>query len=134
MDKVLFQKLERLREEIYYLQDRKNDLLAEMKTSIEAKKVAERSVYLCAEIALDIADLIIIKRGCPKPSTYADCIYKLGDYGIIPEKFAQKLVYIAGLRNFLAHDYRKSTLPEVEKFLKSGIRDINQFIKHIEKL
>jgi uncharacterized protein YutE (UPF0331/DUF86 family) len=134
MERVLFQKLERLREEAFYLKDRKADLLKKLKTSIEAKKIAERSVYLCAEIALDIADIIIIRKGYPKPSTYSDCIYKLGEHGIIPKNFAHKFVYIAGLRNFLAHDYQKSAISEVEKFLKSGIRDIEQFIKYIEKL
>ncbi len=134
MDRVLFQKLERLKEELFYLKKNKSELLKKLKTSIEAKKIAERSIYLCSEIVLDIADLVIIKEGYPKPSTYSDSIYKLGEHAIIPEGFAHKFVYIAGLRNFLAHDYQKSTVPELEKFLKSGIKDIEQFIKYIERL
>jgi len=134
MDKVLFQKLERLKEELFYLKKNKPELLKKLKASIEAKKIAERSVYLCTEIVLDIADLIIIIKGYPRASTYSESIYKLGDNGIIPKNFANKVVYIAGLRNFLAHDYQKSTVSELEKFLKSGIRDTEQFIKYIEKL
>lgn len=134
MDRVVFQKLERLKEELFYLKNRRADLLKKLKTSIDAKKIAERSVYLCLEIVLDIADLIIIKKGYPKPSTYSDSIYKLGDYKLIPKDFAYKFVYIAGLRNFLAHDYQKTTVPELEKFLKVGIKDVEQFIKHIEKI
>lgn len=134
MERVLFQKLERLKEELFYLKKKKSELLKKLKTSIEAKKIAERSIYLCSEIALDISDLVIIKKGYPKPSTYSDSIYKLGDYTIIPKNFAYKFVYIAGLRNFLAHDYQKSTVPELEKFLKSGIKDIEQFIRYIERL
>ena len=134
MDRVLFQKIERLKEEVFYLKNKKTDLLKKLKTSIEAKKIAERSIYLCSEIALDIADLVIIKKGYPKPSTYSDSIYKLGEHAIMPKAFAHKFVYIAGLRNFLAHDYQKSTVPELEKFLKSGIKDTEQFIKYIERL
>lgn len=134
MDRVLFQKLERLKEELFYLKNKRADLLKKLKTSIDAKKIAERSVYLCSEIVLDIADLIIIKKGYPKPSSYSDSIYKLGDYKLIPKAFAYKFVYIAGLRNFLAHDYEKTTVPELEKFLKVGIKDVEQFIKHIEKI
>ncbi len=134
MDRVLFQKIERLKEELFYLKKNKAELLKKIRTSIEAKKIAERSIYLCAEIVLDIADLIIIKKSYPKASTYSDSIFKLGDYAVIPANFAKKFVYIAGLRNFLAHDYQKSTVPEIEKFLQSGIKDIEQFIKHIEKL
>jgi len=134
MDKVLFQKIERLKEELFYLKNNKSDLFKKLKTSIEAKKITERSVYLCSEITLDIADLILIKKDYPKASTYSDSIYKLGDYSIIPKNFARRFVYIAGLRNFLAHDYQKSTVPELEKFLKSGIKDIEQFIRYVERL
>ena len=134
MDKVFFQKLQRLKEELFYLEKNKPNLLKELKTSSEAKKIAERTVYLCLEIVLDIADLIIIKKGYPKPSTYSDSIYKLGDYALIPKDFASKFVYIAGLRNFLAHDYQKSTVPELEKFLRTGIKDVGQFIRYIGKL
>jgi uncharacterized protein YutE (UPF0331/DUF86 family) len=101
---------------------------------LRQKRLQNAPIYLCAEIVLDIADLIAIKKGYPKASTYSDSIFKLGDYAAIPANFAKKFVYIAGLRNFLAHDYQKSTVPEIEKFLQSGIKDINQFITHIEKL
>ncbi|MDO9585696.1 MAG: DUF86 domain-containing protein [Syntrophales bacterium] len=133
MNLVIFNKIERLKEELKYLTDHKNDFLRTIKTSIETKKIVERSVYLCAEIALDIADLIIIKKGFPKPATYSDSLYKLGDYGIIPREFAYHIVYLAGLRNFLAHDYQKSTIPELERFLRKGLKDIKQYSEEITK-
>jgi uncharacterized protein YutE (UPF0331/DUF86 family) len=134
MNEVLFNKLQRLKEEAKYLVDNKPKLLRTLKSSLETKKIVERSVYLCAEIVLDIADLLIIKKGYPKPSSYSDSIYKLGDYGLIPKEFAYKFVYIAGIRNFLAHDYQKNTIPELEKFLKYGLEDIEHFVKAIEDL
>lgn len=134
MNEVLFNKLQRLKEEAKYLVDNKPELLRTLKSSLETKKIVERSVYLCAEIVLDIADLLIIKKEYPKPSSYSDSIYKLGDYGLIPKEFAYKFVYIAGIRNFLAHDYQKNTIPELEKFLKYGLEDIEHFVKAIEDL
>jgi uncharacterized protein YutE (UPF0331/DUF86 family) len=134
MKEVLFNKLQRLKEEAKYLGDNKPKLLRTLKSSIETKKIVERSVYLCAEIVLDIADLIIIQRGYPKPLTYSDSIYKLGEYGLLPKEFAQKFVYIAGIRNFLAHDYQKNTVPELEKFLKYGLNDVRKFIVAVEAL
>lgn len=133
MNDVIFQKVQRLKEEIKYLKDNKTKFLHTLKTSIETKKIVERSVYLCTEIALDIADLLIIKKGFPKPSTYSDSIHKLGEYKILPKEFVYKFVYIAGLRNFLAHDYQKNTLPELEKFLKYGLKDVELFTKAIGK-
>ena len=94
--------------------------------------IVERSVYLCCEIALDIADLLLVKGKHPRPSTYSDALYKLGDYRIIPREFAHKFVYIAGLRNFLAHDYQKSTLPELQQFLRQGLQDMNEFVAYVE--
>ena len=133
MNIVILNKIERLKEEVKYLTDNKKDFLNSIKTSIETKKIVERSVYLCVEIVLDIADLAIIKKGFPKPSTYSDTLYKLGDYGIIPKEFAYKIVYLAGLRNFLAHDYQKSTIPDLERFLRNGLKDIKQYIQEITK-
>lgn len=133
MSDVLFQKVQRLKEEIKYLKDNKTKFLRTLKTSIETKKIVERSVYLCAEIVLDIADLLIIKKGFPKPFTYSDSIHKLGEYKILPKEFAYKFVYISGLRNFLAHDYQKNTIPELEKFLKYGLKDMEHFFKAVGK-
>jgi len=134
MNEIFFNKLQRLKEEVKYLVDNKSKFLHTLRSSIETKKITERSVYLCTEIILDVVELLIIKKGYPKASTYSDSIYKLGDYDIIPKEFAHKFVYIAGLRNFLAHDYQLDTIPELEKFLKHGLKEVNHFINIIEKL
>lgn len=134
MDEILFNKLQRLKEETKYLIDNKIKFLKALESSIDTKKIVERSIYICAEIVLDIADILIIKKGYPKPSSYSDSIYKLGDYGILSKEFAYKFVYIAGLRNFLAHDYQKDTAQELEKFLRYGMKDVDCFIKAVEEL
>jgi len=134
MREVLFNKLQRLKEETKYLVDNKPKFLRTLKSSIETKKIVERSVFLCAEIVLDMADLMLIKKGYPKPSSYSDSIFKLGEYGLIPKEFANRFVYIAGMRNFLAHDYQKNTVPELEKFLKYGLKDLSKFITVVEGL
>lgn len=133
MNEVLLNKLERLKEEVLYLDTNKSEFIKNLGASVDLKKAAERSVYLCAEIALDIADLIIALRGLPRPSTYSDSIYKLGEHKIIPKDFARRFVYIAGLRNFLAHDYQINTSAELKKFLRSGINDIKKFIAFLKK-
>jgi len=132
MNDVLFSKIQRLKGEYKYLSDNKSRFLSELKESIEVRKVVERCVYIVAEIVLDIADLIIIQKEYPKPSTYSDSISKLGEYNIIPRKFAHKFVYIAGIRNFLAHDYMEDTTRETEKFLRYGLADIDYFLKLVE--
>jgi uncharacterized protein YutE (UPF0331/DUF86 family) len=134
MHDVLLRKLERLKEEVLYLRTNTAKLEKNLRISPEIKKIAERSVYLCAEIALDIADSVISMRGLPKPSTYSDSIYKLGEYNLLPKSFAKRFVYIAGLRNFLAHDYQVDNRNELLLFLRSGLPDMEKYIHHIEKL
>ena len=69
MKEVLFNKLQRLKEETKYLTDNSSKFLRTLRSSVETKKIVERSVYLCSEIVLDIADLLIVKKKYPKPST-----------------------------------------------------------------
>jgi len=111
MNEVLFNKLQRLKEEAKYLADNKPKLLRTLRTSIETKKIVERSVYLCAEIALDITNLILIKKGYPKPSSYSDSIYKLGDYGMITKEFPINLYMLLGFETFWLMTTRKILFP-----------------------
>jgi len=98
------------------------------------KKIVERSAYLAAEIALDIAELVISLKGLPKPSSYSDSIFKLGEYTLIPKDFSRRFVYIAGLRNFLAHDYEVDTASDLKRFLKTGLNDMKKFSSLMEGL
>jgi len=134
MNEILFNKLQRLKEEAKYLKDNKSRFIRTLKTSMDTKKIVERCVYLCSEIVLDIADLLLIEKKYPKPSSSSDSIYKLGEYGLLPKEFSHKLVYVAGLRNFLAQDYQEDTIPELEKFLKYGLKDVGRFIRAVEGL
>ena len=133
MREVLFQKVQRLMEEIKYLEDNKDRFLEQIEDSLDVKKIVERSVFLCAEMALDISDLLIVEKGFPKPATYRDAIYKLGDFNIVPKDFAYDFVHIAGLGNFLAYEYLKNTVPTLKEFMGKGLVDLKEFINHVGK-
>jgi len=134
MAAVLRRKIERLKEELLYLETRKARFLKELRSDPEIRRLTERSVYLCAEIALDITDLAISIKGLPRPSSYSDSIRKLGEFRLIPRVFAKRFSYIAGLRNFLAHDYEVDTAPDLMRFLKTGLGDLRRFVALMEKL
>jgi len=133
MNATLYQKIQRLKEEIKYLEDNKARFIKEVNTSGDVKKIVERSVYLCSEMVLDLADLLIVTRNFPKPDTYRDTILKLGEYKIIPAELAYNLLYIAGLRNFLAHEYLRDTVPTLLDFIEYKLEDIKKFIILIDK-
>ena len=134
MNPVLARKVERLKAEVLYLEGNRARFLKELASSVEVKKIAERSAYLATEIALDIAELAISLKGLPKPSSYSDAVFKLGEYKLIPKDFSRRFVYIAGLRNFLAHDYDVDTASDLKRFLKTGLNDMKRFVSLIEGL
>lgn len=133
MNITLYQKIQRLKEEVKYLEDNKIRFFENIRTSMDTKKIIERSVYLCSEMVLDIADLLIVSKEFPKPETYRDAIYKLGEYKIVPPDFADKFMYIAGLRNYLAHEYMKDTTPTLIDFLEHKLEDVKRFLTLLEK-
>lgn len=133
MNAILHQKIQKLKEEVKYLDGNKTRFLDTIKTSNDTKKIVERCVYLCAEMVLDAADLAIVSRNLPKPETYRDTIYKLGEHQIIPPEFAHDFVYIAGLRNYLAHDYMRDTVPTLIDFLEHKLEGIKKYITFMEK-
>jgi len=132
MSDVLFLKIQRLKDETLYLKGNKDRFLATLRSSTDTRKIVERSVFLAAEAVLDISDLILVNKGCPRPATYRDAIYKLGEYKIVPQEFAYRFTYIAGVRNFLAHDYLKDTTPTLEDFLREKLADIETFLQCAE--
>lgn len=133
MNATLYQKIQRLKEEVKYLEDNKVRFLESIKTSTDTKKIVERGVYLCSEMALDIADLLIVSKDFPKPDTYRDAIHKLGEYKIVPVEFASKFIYIAGLRNYLAHEYMRDTAPTLIDFLERKLEDIKRYLTFVER-
>lgn len=133
MNATLYQKIQRLKEEVKYLEDNKVRFLESIKTSTDTKKIVERGVYLCSEMALDIADLLIVSKDFPKPDTYRDAIHKLGEYKIVPVEFACKFIYIAGLRNYLAHEYMRDTAPTLIDFLERKLEDIKRYLTFVER-
>ncbi len=134
MGPVFYQKLERLDEEVRFLEQNRERFLSDLAMSRDARRLVERAVYLCAEMALDLADLIIVTRGWPKPSTYREAIDKLGETGVLPAEFAHRFVYVAGLRNFLAHDYLKDTRPALQDFLARKLEDFRHYLDRLRSL
>jgi len=46
MDKILYRKLNRLKEEALYLKENKERFLKDLRTSIDTQKIVERSIFM----------------------------------------------------------------------------------------
>ena len=68
-----------------------------------------------------------------KKKDYTRVLVSLGDYGIIPQEFANKIRGMAGYRNRLVHLYWEVTPEELAHTLREDIEDFEEFIRHIGK-
>lgn len=68
-----------------------------------------------------------------KKKDYTQALLSLGEYDVIPKKFAQKIKGMAGYRNRLVHLYWKVTSEEILATIKENLDDFDKFIFYIKK-
>jgi uncharacterized protein YutE (UPF0331/DUF86 family) len=93
--------------------------------------IIERNLQVAAQSVIDIANRIISLDDLEKPRDYYEAILILGQAGILPSDFAQKLAPIAGFRNILVHDYLEIDWDEVYSNLQH-LGDLETFMQHVK--
>jgi uncharacterized protein YutE (UPF0331/DUF86 family) len=90
------------------------------------RDIIERNLEVAAQCCLDIAHRIISLEGARKPVDYYDAILRMGDLGVLPVEFAQRLAPLAGFRNILVHGYLLIDWDEVYRNLHQ-LADLERF-------
>ncbi len=90
-------------------------------------------LYLIADSCIVLAEMIIKYKNIPKSESYYQSIDLLGEYGVIPAKFAYDFAKIASFRNFLAHHYEKIDYKVVCEDTLSKLDDIKIYLQYIEE-
>jgi len=93
--------------------------------------IIERNLQVAAQSVIDIANRIISLDALKKPRDYYEAILILGQAGILPSDFAQKLAPIAEFRNILVHDYLEIDWEEVNSNLQH-IGDLETYMQHVK--
>lgn len=62
-----------------------------------------------------------------KKKDYTQVILSLGDYEVMPQKFAEKIKGMAGYRNRLVHLYWQVKPDELLKIIKENLNDFKEF-------
>ena len=93
--------------------------------------IIERNLQVAAQSVIDIANRIISLDALKKPRDYYEAILILGQAGILPSGFAQKLAPIDGFRNILVHDYLEIDWEEVNSNLQH-IGDQETYMQHVK--
>lgn len=91
-------------------------------------------LYLVSDGCISLAEMIIKYKSLAKPQSYYDAIDILGENNIIPKEFTYDFAKIASFRNFLAHDYEKIDYVVICDEALSKLKDIELYIKYIEKI
>ena len=74
---------------------------------LDLQLMAERIFEILSQIILDICTHIIAHLKESPPQTYADCMKKLGNLGILSSQTAEKATSLAKMRNIVVHQYGK---------------------------
>ena len=90
-------------------------------------------LYLIADTAIVLAEMVIKKKKLRVPQSYSESFDILGKHNIIDNEFAYSFAKIAGLRNFLAHDYDEIDAHIICKEVLIKIPDVKKYISQIEK-
>ncbi|GAB6184208.1 type VII toxin-antitoxin system HepT family RNase toxin [Thermodesulfovibrio hydrogeniphilus] len=94
-------------------------------------------LYLTSDSCISLAEMVIKYKKLRTPQSYHEAIDILGENGVLQPEFAYEFAYefakIAGLRNFLAHDYEKIDSKIICNQILSKLNEIREYLNQIEK-
>lgn len=127
---VILDRLEEMDENPNLLSELREIDLHKFQNEPKIYKLAERCLEISIECLLDICHYIIANNNWTRPKDNSEAIITLGEKGILPLNFAQKIVGMANLRNILVHVYLKIDRSVLYQNIQR-IDDFRQFQKHI---
>ena len=130
---VIENKMALIQKYLKILEGYKSKSKAEIENDVTLKGAVERYLYLVSQASLDLAEAVIAFKKFRKPPFYSASFEVLEEEKMIDSLLAKKLTRMAGFRNILAHDYAALDFDIVYTILQKGLRDINEFVKQVEK-
>lgn len=91
----------------------------------------ERVFLLLVEEMIDINNYFIKELNLNPVDDLKSSFIVLGEFGILPLDFAQKIAPLGGVRNILIHQYEKIDFNLFLAKLRQNISDFEEYLKHI---
>lgn len=129
MVKAKLAELETYTEELKLLQKYSRE---ELEHNLSNLWSVTHGLQLAIQISLDIGNHLLSDLGI-KATDYTEIIVKLGEAGIIPIKFAQRIRGMAGFRNLLVHGYSAINVAMVYNTLQNNLDDFLKFAYYINR-
>jgi uncharacterized protein YutE (UPF0331/DUF86 family) len=128
---VVLQLLDSLREEITLLRPLQSESLADL----TADPVRYNGVLHLLQIAIqhvtDVGAHLLAGSGLALPDEYRQIITKMGQHGILPYDFANRVAPMASFRNIVVHEYLTVDPAQVHEHLQHGLDDFERFIDYV---
>ena len=88
-------------------------------------------LQLCAEISIDVGQMIIVSENFQLPHDSSDIFLILGKEKILNQQFAKKFSPIARFRNLIVHEYAKIDMKKVYHYLTKDLDQFDIFAKAV---
>jgi uncharacterized protein YutE (UPF0331/DUF86 family) len=93
--------------------------------------VTERGLQILIQNLLDIGAHILAAEIRNDWDDYGEIISKLGQHGVLPRSFAERIKGMAGLRNILVHEYLRVDTKKIYDLLASKLDDFTEFMRSV---
>ena len=131
---VVENKISSVKRYLTILEEYKKYSREKIEKDINIRGALERYLYLATQAAIDVADAFISLKNFRKPTTIREGFEILGEQKIISVELREKMVKMAGFRNFIAHDYSKIDYDKVYDVLHNRLQDVEEFVGEIQKI
>jgi uncharacterized protein YutE (UPF0331/DUF86 family) len=95
--------------------------------------IAEKGLEILIQNLLDIGAHVLASEIKNDWDDYGEIILKLGQHGIIPVDFSERIQGMAGLRNILIHEYLRVDAKKLYDHMKNRLGDFTEFMSYIQK-
>lgn len=131
--KSINKKLQRLTEDLKYLEKYKMESKEDFLIDFTVNAAAMHYMVEVIEIIVDIGNHFLNEVYQAHPNEYKEAIEMLGDYEIVPKKFAKENTDMAKFRNLIIHAYDKIDMEQVYQNLQKSPDIFRKFAKYYIK-
>jgi uncharacterized protein YutE (UPF0331/DUF86 family) len=127
----IYQKIGRINEYLSVIEGMKEDCRERFEVDPLYRGALLYYLYLLADSCISLAEMVIRKNNLRFPQSYQEAFDILGESGVLKPDFACAFAKIAGLRNFLDHDYEKTDMKLICDEALSKLEDVRSFVDQI---
>ncbi len=131
-EQVIEQHLQNMEEALANLGRYRDLSLEEFEKDLSLIWIAEKGLQILIQNLLDIGAHLLASEIKNDWDDYGEIILKLGQHGIIPRDFSEKIQGMAGLRNILIHEYLRVDVSKIYDLLKNRMGDFTDFMSYVQ--